>query len=135
MTTDQIDPFKTPEDVREMCRRVTKAGESPVFAWHKNLFGLGKDEYYKTIDYLTKRFRETESMEEYYCCVPYLYKDITAEELFVPWHLSKNFQRMQTGNTNIAPPNKPVNGGAKVGIKYPQSNAKLIQPDSNVRRV
>jgi hypothetical protein len=135
MTTDQIDPFKTPEDVKQWCHTVTKAGECPTSIWPSNLFGFGKEGYDHTIDYLMQRFRKTENMQEYYCCIPYLYKDITAEELFVPWHLSPNCARLQESNTNIATKNEAVNTGAKVGIKYPESNAKLSHPDSNVRRV
>lgn len=109
------DPHRTPRDVKGWCEKVTMGGVCPVFpGWPKTLFGLGKDAYYNTIEFLTMRFRTTESMEEYYCCIPYLYKDITAEELFVPWSMSRNFQRLQGGNTNIAPQNKPVKHEGKV---------------------
>ncbi|MDN5310192.1 MAG: hypothetical protein PWP14_1586 [Methanolobus sp.] len=109
------DPHRTPHDVKGWCEKVTKAGVCPEFpGWPKALFGLGKDAYFETIEYLVKRFRETEDMTEYYCCIPYLTQDITPNVLFVPWSMSPNFQRMQEGNTNVAPKNQPVMHGGKV---------------------
>lgn len=134
--TLQVYPHRTPQDVKEWCEKATKAGVCPEFPeWPKTLFGLGKDAYFETIEYIMKRFRETEDMTEYYCCIPYLYKDITAEELFVPWSMSPNFQRLQEGNTNIAPKNKPSNCIPKVPTKYGQSVPKPSMFGSDLRRV
>ncbi|MBN1134290.1 MAG: hypothetical protein JXA38_05145 [Methanosarcinaceae archaeon] len=108
----QEDPFKTPAEVREWCERMTLMGRCPEFEdWPKSLFGLGG--YEENINFLIERFRTTSNMKEYYFCIPYLFKDIEKEVLFVPWHKSPNFKKLVVGDTNTCLETKPLNGGCQ----------------------
>lgn len=106
------DPFKTPLEVHEWCEQMTRSGRCPEYEeWPKQLFGLGKNSYSETIDFLIARFRTTSNMMEYYFCIPYLFKDIEKDVLFTPWHKTPNFQRLSEGDIKTCPETNLSNGG------------------------
>ncbi|WP_406661598.1 hypothetical protein V7O66_03535 [Methanolobus sp. ZRKC3] len=92
----QNDSFRTSKEVKEWCYKVTSVGACKEDKdWPKDLF---KRDYFKIIEFLEKRFRNTQKMKEYYFCIPYLMQDIEPDELFIPWLKSNNFKRSRSKN-------------------------------------